>query len=297
MTTLRTTVALLVAATSLTCAATDAPPTGDAASNRSCAWRVTSATTSVTLLGSIHALAGDPLPLPPAVESAFAAADTVVFEVDLDALDDAALSMVARASLPAGQTLADVVAPETLAQVTKRLAAVGLDKAGFDRMKPWMVALTLMSFELVKAGFDPAKGIDALTFEQARAAGKTIAALETVDFQLSLFDQLSAEQQEQFLLYTLAELDDAGELLKEVTELWRNGQTDRLTELLDDGFADYPDLEKRIVSDRNAKWLNEIERYLAGDRPHLVVVGALHLVGDKGLVAVLRARGFEVTQL
>ena len=260
-------------------------------------WRVRSETTTVHLLGSIHLMKPDAYPLNDAVERAFAAADVVVFEVDLDQLSGAALKLLSAGSLPEGELLSEAVPEETWSLVQVRLADLGMDVERVQTMRPWLVAVSITAAELARAGYAQTAGVDQHLFERAKRAGKRRLTLETVDFQVALFADLDREQDAAFLRYTLEELDSVIPMVDELVEHWRSGRVAQVEPLLTEAYREFPDLFRRLVSDRNRSWLPQIESLLAGDEPAMVVVGALHLVGEQGLIEQLRRRGFGVEQL
>lgn len=264
---------------------------------RSFLWRVESPTATVYLLGSIHLMKADAYPLSPAIEDAFDGARVLVFEVDLDRLTSAALKLLAAGSLPDDQRLCDVVSEETWSLVESRLGELGMDVAGVQGMRPWLLAVSITSAELVRAGYDGTAGIDLHFFERARAEGKRTVALESIEFQVGLFDGLSQEEDAAFLQYTLEELDTIIPMVDELMAHWRSGDVTEVEPLLVDSYREFPDLFRRLVSDRNRDWLPQIEKLLAGDEPAMVVVGALHLIGENGLLELLRQRGYSVEQL
>jgi len=284
-------VALLIAFP--VCAAQQHPTEAE----KSFMWRVQRDGTTVYILGSIHALREDAYPLPAVIEEAFEEAEVVAFEVDLDDMTAAAVTMLAAGTLEGERTLEEVIGPEAWNDVSERLRGAGLQPEAFQRMKPWMVALTLTAFELVGAGYSPGAGLDSHFSNRAKAAGKERLALETVDFQVGLFADLTPAQSEAFLHYTLSDLDTVIPLLDELSAQWRVGNVEPVEKLLVEGFEEFPVLFRKMVTDRNRSWLAPVEELIAGDRDAMVVVGALHLVGDGGLVALLRERGYTVEQL
>ena len=276
-----------------------APPGETEGAAKHCLWRVRSATNTVYLLGSIHIMRPDGFPLAVVIESAFASSSVAVFEVDLSAAGtvDTALGALAAGALPEGRTLADVVSPETYRLAQQRLAEAGYDMAGMQRMRPWMVATTVALAELRRAGYSPADGVDQHFQRRAVDAGMRVIGLETVDEQLALFADLTPQEDEAFLVQTLRELATLIPQVDELTAVWRSGRTAEVEALLAEGFAAFPRLYERLVVDRNRRWLPQIETLLAGDQRAFVAVGALHLVGERGVVELLRAKGYQVEQL
>jgi uncharacterized protein YbaP (TraB family) len=265
--------------------------------DRSFLWRVESPSTTVYLLGSVHLMQADAYPLSPAIEDAFDGARVLVFEVDLDQLTGAALKLLAAGSLPEDQHLRDVVPDQIWELVESRLVELGMDVAGVQGMRPWLLAVSITSSELARAGYAGTAGVDLHFFERAKADGKRTIALESIDDQVGFFAGLSPEEDAAFLRYTLDELDTIIPMVDELMANWRSGNVAEVEALLIDAYREFADLFRRLVSDRNRNWLPQIEELLAGDEPAMVVVGALHLVGEQGLLELLRQRGYRVEQL
>lgn len=267
------------------------------AEEKSFLWRATSGHRSVYLLGSIHFMKEDAYPLDSSIEHAFDSTGRVVFETDIDQMGKAAVSMLAAGTLEGDATLAEMVPKKTYDKVAQRLEDLGMGIGGFAKMKPWMVALSLTSFELMRADYLGSEGIDAYFSSRAKTAGKPQQGLESIDYQIALFADMSAEESVEFLQLTLIELDTMIPLVDEIVVAWKIGDAGRLEELLVDGFDGHDELYERLVTQRNLRWLPKIEELFRGDVDAMVVVGSLHLVGEQGLVELLKSRGYEVEQL
>jgi hypothetical protein len=260
-------------------------------------WKAEKDGTTVYLLGSIHALKADAYPLPEAIEKAFNEVDVVAFEVDLEEMNAAALQMLSVGVLDDGRSLEEVVGPATWAELVAAMEQTGLDASMVRFMKPWMAALSVASLELVNAGYLPSAGLDAHLDQRAKEAGKERAAFETAEVQVNFFANLTEAESLAFLRYTLADLETMIPLLDDLYRRWRVGDASVVEELLAKEFAEFPELYRKLVTDRNRAWLPEVEALLAGDRDAMVVVGSLHLVGSEGLVELLRKRGYTVSQM
>ena len=250
------------------------------------------------LLGSLHVLTADSYPLPAAIEKAFAESKTLVEEVDLDEISDpmAMMGALAKAMLTDGQTLDKIIAPSTYADVKKRAEDVGLPMLALDRMKPWLVAVTLMAPTLQAAGFKPEFGVDRHFFDRATARGMKRQALETVAYQLDRFDAMPVPVQEALLKTTIADLDTQVNDVKQMVRAWSAGDAAAVEKLTLTSFKDSPELYKRLLVERNENWVPHVEKCLAGNAGCFIVVGAAHLVGRDGLPALLAKKGMKVTQ-
>jgi uncharacterized protein YbaP (TraB family) len=266
---------------------------------RSFAWKASSPRGTLYLVGSVHLLTRDYYPLSPALENAFSQSALLVEEMNLgDALAPAAqMQALTRGLLPGNETVDGVLSPTTYARVGARAAALGIPVEPLRRFKPWMLALTLVELEWQKAGFDQAYGLDRHFYDRATADGKAIEGLETLDEQLSLFDGLTRDEQDHLLAESL---DDADAELSSVTSLadaWKRGDLPSVERLVLADMKDDPELYRRLLVDRNRAWLSRLQALASRPARAFVVVGAAHLVGPDGLLAMLRAAGYSLQQL
>jgi|SRR5581483_7287273 len=270
-----------------------------AAPARDFLWKVSSKGGSIYVAGSIHLLRQDFYPLSPALERAFAESDLLVEEVDLGELlsPGAQMQLLARGMLPGNTSLEAVVSPATLTLVADRATQLGLPLEPLKRFKPWSLALTLAGLEWQRAGFDAEIGLDRHFYDRARAEQKGVQGLETVDYQISRLDGLAAEEQERLLSETLADLDTELANLTALVGAWKSGDAAAVEQIVLKDVQREPVLYERLLVERNRSWLPRLEALLARPRPAFVVVGAAHLVGPDGLLAMLKARGYAVEQL
>ena len=269
-----------------------------AAPGQSFVWKAVGKGTTVYLAGSIHMLTPDAYPLNPVFERAFTDADLLVEEVDLAEMmgPDVQMQTLMRGMLPPGQTLEKVVAPATLALLNKAAADVGAPLEALQRLKPWMIALTLEGLELHKAGFDPELGLDMHFYNLAKKSGKTVQGLETVEYQISRFDDMTFEQQDRLLAESLKEMSTEKASVTRLTDAWKAGDAGAVERIVLADLKADPFLYQRLLVERNKNWIPKIEALFARKGHALVLVGAAHLVGTDGLVAMLKARGYTVEQ-
>jgi len=262
-------------------------------------WKVEGPGSTVAyLLGSLHVLTAEFYPLSPVIDKAFAGSKTLVEEVDLDAMNDPAqmMSALGRAMLTDGRTLDQLVAASTLAEVSKRAEKAGLPMMALLRMKPWLVAITLMGPTLQAAGFKAELGVDRHFFDRAKEAGLKRQALETLTFQIDRFDQLSPKLQEEMLVSSMKDLDTQVGNVREMAQQWAVGDVKALERTLLVAFEDSRELYDRLLVERNRNWVPHVDACLQQDAGCFIVVGAAHLVGPDGLPALLAKKGYRVTQ-
>lgn len=262
-------------------------------------WKVEGPGASVAyLLGSLHVLTPEFYPLSADINKAFAASRTLVEELDLDEMNDPAqmMSALSKAMLSDGSTLDQIVAPSTFAEVSSRAGKAGLPMMALQRMKPWLVAITLMGPTLQAAGFKAELGIDKHFFDRAKEAGLKRQALETLAYQLDRFDQLSPRLQEELLISSMKELDTQVGNVRELAQQWAAGDVKALEASLLASFEGSRELYGRLLVERNHNWVPHVEACLQQDAGCFIVVGAAHLVGPDGLPTLLTKKGYAVTQ-
>jgi hypothetical protein len=261
-------------------------------------WKVQSPANTIFLLGSIHVLQEQHYPLAHQLYEAFDRASTVMFEVDLDGLSSplSQLQILKNGLYLNGQNLQNVLSPDHYEAAKSHFAELGFNIESFHRMKPWMAATAVTGLELQKLGFESAFGVDRHFFEKAQEAEKDIRGLETVEFQLGLFDNLSTTVQELFLLQSLEDLKNIEVRIREMVDAWTKGNVEDLERVLE-GMREYPELYQALVVRRNRNWLPHIEEVLQQSKPAFIVVGTMHLLGKEGLLMLLKERGYSVEQL
>jgi hypothetical protein len=163
-------------------------------------------------------------------------------------------------------------------------------------MKPWMVMLMITAFEAQKAGLDAALGLDKYFFDKARAAGKPVLALETAESQIDRFDKMPESLQEQMLRSTLTELEVQRNSIAAMIGAWQRGDAATLEKMALSSFDGYRGAYTSLIVERNNNWVPQIEACMARPTPCLVVVGAAHLVGPDGLLALLTKKGYRIEQ-
>jgi uncharacterized protein YbaP (TraB family) len=269
-----------------------------AAASKHCIWEVASPSNKVFLLGSLHVLKSDAYPLAKEINNAYSASPKVVFETDIGGMMDPAVQarMLSMGLYPEGESLLENISAEMRRALQKRMADLGLPLEQFARFKPWFLAVTLTTLELQRLGFSPAYGIDVHYFGRAQSDKKVIDFFEPIDFQLDLLGNMGAEDQNAFLGQTLKDLEIAAEMADDMMTYWQKGQADKLYSLLFKSFEGYSEIEDRLLLQRNKDWLDKIEAMLEGPEKVFIVVGAGHLVGPEGVVALLKQKGYKVKQ-
>ena len=269
-------------------------------------WKASSGDHTVYLLGSFHMLKPTDYPLSRDVDGAVADAETVLFEISPGEMNSPALAAnMMRAGLRTdGTTLDEQIGPELAAKLEAWAAAqpggTAMTAAVMQRFEPWFAGLTVSIMQMTAMGLDPSLGLDRHFMAVAKEQGKPVAGLETAAQQIALFDGMDPEEQVQMLADALDDAAAGTDRLEALHADWRAGDVDALWDgMAADMRREFPELYRRINVERNEAWLPKLAARLdaPGDDDTLVVVGALHLLGDDGVVAGLRERGYAVERI
>ena len=269
-------------------------------SPKHCLWLVkTPQNKNIYLLGSLHVLRSEAYPLAETITEAYRQSQKVVFETDLAALADPATqnNMITMGLYPEGQTLFQNISSEMQRALKKKMTNLEMPLEHFARFKPWFMAVSLALMELQRLGFSIEYGIDVHFYGKATIDNKEIGFLEPVDFQFELLGKMNAQDQSAFLGQTLKDLDIAAQMADDMLKYWKKGDADKLYALLFKSFEDYPQIENRLIGQRNLKWVKKIEEMMVEDKNIIVIVGAGHLIGPGSVVALLKQKGYRVKQL
>jgi hypothetical protein len=262
-------------------------------------WKLDGETNTVYLHGSVHLLRADDHPLPTIIDEAYEEAETLVMELDMDDVDPVeAQSLVSELGLiQDDRSLSDLMGPERYAEAEALAKSAEIPLTMLGKSEPWLAAITVEQLMLARIGFNPLFGIENHLMDKAAGDNKEIIGLETIREQLEFLDTMSLESQRALLLQSLKESVDIQKIMDELVHAWRHGDIAFMEDNMLDEMKQYPELYRTIVVDRNLDWLRKIEELLDDEDDYLIVVGALHLIGEDGVPALLSKRGHEVQQL
>jgi uncharacterized protein len=258
-------------------------------------WEIQGAKAKHYLMGSVHLLPASTQPLPAALENAYAKSKGIAFESDLASLADpkSQLAMFNAAVAPNG--LRPLVSKEVYERLQKTAHDLNMPLADTcDPYKPWFCAMTLEIFAYQQAGFQSEYGLDQFFFSRALEDGKPVRWLEEPQAQIDLFAKMSDKLGEQFLASTLDEQTDDNQNPEGLLRMWRNGDMAELEKITRDMKAHQPQAYARLLVERNRAWMPKLEKILASDNTQLIIVGAAHSAGPDGLLALLKAKGYDV---
>ncbi len=280
----------------------DAARKTEAATPRGFAWEAAKDGRRVLLVGTIHV--GRTAPPPADCSQRFAEAAVIAFEADVFNAQRVGQLVQRMATYPQAEPDLKSRLPAPLRQrVEALLVRYGLDSPTLWRMKPWMLANTLVVVEASRLGFNPAYATEAALYEFARTCGKAIVEIEGIERQLGIFDGASAELQIAYLELAVRGIE-SGESEREVRRLvaaWEKRDAADIERVLATMRASTGAAERfvveQVIDARHPAMAEAIERFAASDKLHLVAVGSLHYFGPNGLLALLRGRGYTIKPL
>lgn len=249
------------------------------------------------LVGSLHLLTSDAYPLPDSMDKAFLGADALVEETDPEELStpDAAAQLISKAFYTNGQTLETQLSAPTYRKIADRAARAGLPIEKLQKMKPWMIAITLVALEMQRGGFDPNLGLDKHFRDKAPRFGKKFRTLEGAMEQIEYLERLSPQLQDALVNESLDGADAEIGQLRRIAAAWKAGDAVTVERILVDSMKDSPAVYQSLIVERNQRWLPKIDDCLATARC-FIVVGAAHVVGKDGLIELMRSRGYAIEQ-
>jgi uncharacterized protein YbaP (TraB family) len=261
-------------------------------------WELHGKHNTVYILGSIHVLRPSDYPLAPAVLNAYGNANSILMEVNLAEIDLQRMQteLLASARLPEGKTLQGIMGDARYQRAQVLAREVGIDLGIFDAFAPWFAAEAISQLQLQQLGFQPQSGVEMFFLERARTDGKSVAGLETVHDQITLFNALSMDEQADYLVSSLEEAHDLPKEVGAMVQAWANGDTQWFADELKSEIGRDPVLYDSVLVARNRKWVPKIEALLNDDKNYLVIVGTAHLVGQGSVIALLKKDGIAAAQ-
>jgi uncharacterized protein YbaP (TraB family) len=262
-------------------------------------WKVQSGASTVYLLGSIHFLKKENYPLSQKIESAFEKSDVLVVEANVQNQGKMnTQTIMEKALYPPNESIADHLSHETYEFLKGEASKLGLPLEVINQQRPWFLSIVLDAMELMKLGYDPSYGVD--NYFLSKATGrKKILELESLDEQLHLLSNLSEKDQELLLTLSLKDLQNADQEANKLVQAWKTGDTSGMEAVITKSLKEDPQLVPiygKLIYERNRRMVSKIEGYLKGNGTYFVVVGAGHLIGEKGIVETLGKKGYRVEQ-
>jgi len=280
----------------------------DAPAKNNFLWEVENEDTKMYLLGSIHLMPEDTYPLDEKIESCFQEADVLAVEADPSQIDQTAVQtlIMSKGMYPQGETLRANIDSVLYKKVTDVFTAYGLPMQQVDTFKPWFASFNIAVLEIQKTKLNPEFGIDNHFIKKAKSSEMEIIELESGFGQLELLTSFPEKAQEQYLEYSLSNYENIQELFDTMLAAWKTGDAELMNKATKQKMLDFcktmPGLEgyyNKMFPERDNKIVEKLDKILKSKekKTYFVVVGAGHLIGDDGLLQLLKDKGYKTKQL
>ena len=281
--------------------AESAEPPADAAADESVTqgpamWKVADEDTTIYLFGTVHALPKEVEWYSEDIAAALTSSDTIVTEIKMDASVGARMQQLVAETgmMPEGQTLRDLLDEEQRASFEEAMGKISVPVAAFDQFEPWYAGMMMTMIPLFQQGYSPDTGVEKVLLSEAGEVDQD--ALETIEFQIGVFDGLPQESQINFLIETAENIDDLKPSLDAMVQEWLEGDAESLADLMNEGLTD-ENLAEQLLYARNRNWAEWIQARMDAPGTVFIAVGAGHLAGENSVQDALEQRGLEVARI
>ncbi|WP_428028493.1 TraB/GumN family protein [Altererythrobacter sp.] len=259
-------------------------------------WKVADEDTTIYLFGTVHALPKDVEWYKGDIADALASSGTIVTEITMDDSMPAKMQelVMTKGMLPQGTTLRSLLDDDQRGAYETAMTKLGMPVGALDQFEPWYAGMLLTMLPLLQQGYSPDSGVEQVLLSKATSAQRD--ALETIDFQIGLFDELPIESQISFLVETASTIDDIKPTLDAMVKEWLAGDARDLAVLMNEGLTDEV-LAEQLLYARNRNWAQWVDQRLDTPGTVFVAVGAGHLAGDKSVQDALEDIGIETQRV
>ncbi|MFL5773397.1 MAG: TraB/GumN family protein [Flavisolibacter sp.] len=244
------------------------------------------------LFGTMHMICASDIVISDSLKSAISSADKVYLELDMDDMFQM-LGAMSHMTMRDDTTLADLLSPDDYKKVKTYFENKGglMPFSMMEKFKPLLIESLIME---QSGECENMVVMEQLIMEEAKESDKEIKGLETMDYQLGIFDKIPYKLQAQQLVKVVDNNDETNDEneMKILTQAYRDQQLDKMDELtkMDPSIHDFADL---LLYDRNMNWAKKLEGLMAKNSL-VVAVGAGHLPGERGVLNLLRKAGYKV---
>ena len=239
------------------------------------------------VIGTVHISYDADADLAPFVWDRFKASDTFVMETDVA---QAQSQMATAMLLPKGQSLEQLLGEQAWAELDKRLKGSAAQYKGF---KPWFV-VSLLLLQMLPEGADLSASMDHLFHKRASAAGKNLAYLEPASLQIKILEEtMGPEDLKEMLLDFETQKQDLATMI----QAYREGDEAKIMEMSFKELGEKPERYELLFFSRNEAWVPQLEEHLKRGEQTFVAFGAGHLFGERGVLELMKARGYKVNRV
>ncbi|MFM5948011.1 MAG: TraB/GumN family protein [Novosphingobium sp.] len=259
-------------------------------------WKISDKDTTIYLFGTVHLLPKGIEWYNGKLKTAFEASQELVTEIPEVSEAESISMMLKHGTMPAGQTLREGMSADEKAKFEGAMTGLGLPPGAFDRYKPWFAAVALATMPLQKAGYSLDSGVENQLNKYNKQLGRPRTGLETLDFQLGIFNGLTPDAQKAYLFEVIEAMPTIRQDIDKMVAAWSKGDAAGLAELLN-AETDDPALYAALLTNRNKNWAVWLDNRLDQPGVIFVAVGAGHLGGKDSVQAFLAKGGIKAVRV
>lgn len=249
------------------------------------------------LYGTIHLINSEDFFLPEGTLAAIDNTKKMVFEIDMNEMSDMGnmMGLMNQAFMKDNKTLKDLISEEDYKLVDAHFKKIGMPLMMLERMKP-MFLTVFASGDMDPAGLQNGtmKSYEMEFMEMAQNANKPMAGLETIEFQMSVFDSIPYDAQAEMLVATIKDGDKGSDEMAKMVELYSTQNITGMVEMLSDEGEQLSEYEDVLLNKRNEAWISGMKEMMI-ESPTFFAVGAGHLAGNRGVIKLLMKEGYKLT--
>ena len=269
---------------------------------KSLLYKMSSNDSTIYILGSIHLAKPELYPLDKEITKAYKESEVLVVELDpssVESMNTIQQVIISAGRYPSGKSLKTELSAKTYRALEEYTKKVGMPISSMQSMKPWVVMLQLTVTEMIRLGYFPDLGVDRYFLDLAKSEHKNVISLETAQEQMSLVAKDDKHFQDKLLLYTLESMHEMEPMLDEMFMYWKNGDAAAFDKIMSMPLETDPSLNEiydDLIIQRNYRMTQKIEGLLRTKKTYFVVVGSGHVVGEEGIISLLKQKGYKLTQ-
>ena len=264
-------------------------------------WAVKDADSTIYLFGTVHLLKPETQWKTPKLEAAIKEAEQLWLELpttNAEQLAPQMMPLITQFGLAPATPLSSNLTADEMKTLDEAAKLAGMTGAQLDIFRPWFAALTISTSAMVRAGYDPASGVDSKIEAAFGERSVKPNGLETPESQIKVFAGMERDEELAYLRETMEEYENAATMLDAMVDHWSRGDIAAMEQLFVTEMREAsPDLYAALLPKRNANWVGQIEEMLKGKGTIFIAVGAGHLIGEDSVQAMLKAKGIESVRI
>jgi uncharacterized protein len=256
------------------------------------------------LYGTIHIIPKADYFMSEATKKAFDASQKVTFEINMKEMNNpmAMMSMMSKVMMPNGKRLKDLINEDDYKLVKRRFDSLGMPIQMLERIKPMFLSV-MVGNDGEKMSLDGDGGMGKSTsyemefMKMGETQNKEFSGLETVEFQMGIFDSIPYQAQAEMLVKTIKGGSSGNSDMKKMVDMYKAQDIDAMSQMLQSSEeSELASYENMLIINRNRNWIPIMAKTMA-EKVTFFAVGAGHLGGKEGVVNLLRREGYRLKPL